>query len=135
MQGRNYRGCSRCGCTWAHGSRGPIAGAHRHIYVNLNSLNSQVALPKILTSVISGIRAQGEGAWWRLAMYPDNCTYLSVIGRISVRGEGPWRWRLQTRTRVQAHQWAANYFLVRMVDPGTKPVENPCHIGSVCGHI
>ena len=28
-----------------------------------------------------------------------------------------------------AHQWAANYFLVRMVVPGTKPVENPCSIG------
>ena len=24
-----------------------------------------------------------------------------------------------------AHQWAADYFLVRMVVPGTKPVENP----------
>ena len=24
-----------------------------------------------------------------------------------------------------AHQWAANYFLVRMVVPGTKPVETP----------
>src|SRR4029434_10051994 len=64
----------------------------------------------------------GEGAWrWRLVIYPDNCTYLSVIGRISVRGEGAWR-RLQTRTRVF---WDANYFLVRMVVPGTKPVENP----------
>ena len=69
---------------------------------------------------------QGEGAWRRLAMYPDNFTYLSVIGRISVQGEGAWQRRLQTRTRVQAHQWAANYFLVRMVVPGTKPVENPC---------
>src|SRR4029434_10309735 len=27
-----------------------------------------------------------------------------------------------------AHQWAADYFLVRMVVPGTKPVENPCNI-------
>ena len=67
----------------------------------------------------------GEGAWRRLVIYPDNCTYLSVIGRISVQGEGAWRRRLQTCTRVQAHQWAANYFLVRMVVPGTKPVENP----------
>src|SRR4029434_8721338 len=25
-----------------------------------------------------------------------------------------------------AHQWAAEYFLVRMVLHGTKPVENPC---------
>ena len=25
------------------------------------------------------------------------------------------------------HQWAADYFLVRMVVPGTKPVENPCY--------
>ena len=24
-----------------------------------------------------------------------------------------------------AHQWAADYFLVGMVVPGTKPVENP----------
>src|SRR4029434_2914863 len=60
-------------------------------------------------SVIGRISVQGEGVWWRLAMYPDNFPYLSVIGRISVRGEGAWR-RLQTRTRVQAHQWAANYF-------------------------
>ena len=30
-----------------------------------------------------------------------------------------------TNTHEQAHQWAANYFLVRMVVPGTKPVENP----------
>ena len=29
-----------------------------------------------------------------------------------------------------AHQWAADYFLVRMVVPGTKPVENPCTNGS-----
>ena len=77
-------------------------------------------------SVIGRISVQGEGAWWRLAMYPDNFTYLSVIGKISVQGEGAWQRRLQTRTRVQAHQWAANYFLVRMVVPGTKPVENPC---------
>src|SRR4029434_353689 len=69
----------------------------------------------------------GEGGWRRrLVIYPDNCTYLSVIGRISVRGEGAWR-RLQTRTRVQAHQGGANYFLVRMVVPGTQPVENPCY--------
>ena len=32
-QGRNYRGCSRCGRTWARGSWRPVAGAHRHIYV------------------------------------------------------------------------------------------------------
>ena len=72
-------------------------------------------------SVIGRISVQGEGAWRRLAMYPDDFTYLSVIGRISVQGEGAWR-RLQTRTHVF---WAANYFLVRMVVPGTKPVENP----------
>src|SRR4029434_4870767 len=60
----------------------------------------------------------GGGAWRRrLVIYPDNCTYLSVIGKISVQGEGAWRRQLQTRTRVQAHQWAANYFLVRMVVP------------------
>ena len=60
-----------------------------------------------------------------LAMNPDNFTYLSVLGRISVQGEGAWwRW-LQTRMRVQAHQWAANYFLVRIVVPGTTPFENP----------
>ena len=54
-------------------------------------------------SVIGRISVQGEGAWWwRLAMYPDNFTYLSVIGRISVQWEGAWRRRLQTRTRVQA---------------------------------
>ena len=76
-------------------------------------------------SVIGRISVQGEGAWRRLAMHPDNFTYLSAIGRISVRGEGAWRLQLQTRTRVQAHQWAANYFIVRMVVPGTKPVENP----------
>src|SRR4029434_2049393 len=82
-----------------------------------------------LTSATGGICARGEGAWrGRLVIYPDNCTYLSVIGRISVQGEGAWRRRLQTRTGVQAHQWAANYFLVRMVVPGTKPVENPCII-------
>src|SRR4029434_5834859 len=75
-------------------------------------------------SVVGRISVQGEETWRRLAMYPDNFTYLSVIGRISVLGEGAW-WRLQTCTRVQVHQWAANYFLVRMVVPGTKPVENP----------
>src|SRR4029434_5798066 len=69
---------------------------------------------------------EGEGVWLRLAIYPDNFTYLSVIGRISVQGEWAWQRWLQTRTCVQAHQWAANYFLVRMVVPGTKPVENPC---------
>src|SRR4029434_7831854 len=74
-----------------------------------------------LTSATGGICAWGEGVWRRrLVFYPDNCTYLSVTGRISVRGEGVWRRRLQTRTCVQAHQWAANYFLVRMVVPGTK---------------
>src|SRR4029434_9947579 len=35
----------------------------------------------------------GEGAWQRrLVIHPDNCTYLSAIGRISVQGEGAWRW-------------------------------------------
>ena len=77
-------------------------------------------------SVIGRISVQGEGAWRRLAMYPDNFTYLSVIGRISVQGEGACQQRLQTSMRVQAHQWAANSFLVRMVVPGTKPVETPC---------
>ena len=33
-----------------------------------------------------------------------------------------------TRRHTQAHQWAADYFLVRMVVPGTKPVENPWSI-------
>src|SRR4029434_8069616 len=80
-----------------------------------------------LTSATGRICVWGKGAWqWRLVIYPDNCTYLSVIGRISVQGEGAWRRRLQTPTHVQAHKWAANYFLVRMVVPGTKPVENPC---------
>src|SRR4029434_8643748 len=81
-----------------------------------------------LTSVIGRISVQGEGAWqWQwLAIYPDHFTYLRVMGRISVRGDGAWRPRLQTRTCAQAHQWAANYYLVRMVVPGTKPVENPC---------
>src|SRR4029434_3813005 len=78
-------------------------------------------------SVIGRISVRGEGAWRRLAMHPDHFTYLSVIGRISVRGQGAWR-RLQTRTRVQVHQWDTNDFLVRMVVPGTKPVENPCCI-------
>src|SRR4029434_925093 len=78
-----------------------------------------------LTSATSGICARGEGVWRRRLVTYDHCTYLSVIGRISVQGEGAWRRRLQTRTRVQAHQWAANDFLVRMVVPGTKPVENP----------
>src|SRR4029434_2754610 len=77
-------------------------------------------------SVIGRICVRRKGAWRRLVMYPDNFTYLRFIGRISVRGEGAWRQRLQTRTPVQAHQWAANYFLVRMVVPGTRPVENPC---------
>ena len=69
--------------------------------------------------------ARGRVRNWGWGGMSDNFTYLSVIGRISLRGEGAWR-RLQTRTRVQVHQWAANYFLVRMVVPGTKPVENPC---------
>src|SRR4029434_1745136 len=82
-------------------------------------------------SAIGRISVQGEGAWRRLAIHPDYCTYLTAIGRISWRVGGAWlcggAWRrLQTRTRVQAHQWAANYFLFRMVVPGTKPVENPC---------
>ena len=43
----------------------------------------------ILTSATGGICARGEGVWRRrLVIYPDNCTYLSVIDRISVRGEG-----------------------------------------------
>src|SRR4029434_9009715 len=79
-----------------------------------------------LTSATGGICARGEGVWRRRLVTYDKCTYLSVVGRISVRGEGAWRRRrLQTRTRVQAHQWAAKYCLVRMVVPGTKPVENP----------
>src|SRR4029434_10785251 len=67
----------------------------------------------------------GGGAW-RLVIYPDNFTYLSVIGRICVWGEGAWWWLKTRRMRTQAHQWAANYFLVRMVVPRTKLVENPC---------
>ena len=32
-----------------------------------------------LTSATGGICARGEGAWrWRVVIYPDNCTYLSV---------------------------------------------------------
>src|SRR4029434_7954290 len=53
-------------------------------------------------SVIGRISVQGEGAWRRLAIYPHYFTYLSVIGRISVRGEGAWRRRLQTRACVRA---------------------------------
>ena len=34
------------------------------------------------------VSVQGEGAWRRLAMYPDNFTYLSVIGRISAGAGG-----------------------------------------------
>src|SRR4029434_9377510 len=90
-----------------------------------------------LTSATGGICAWGEGARrWQLVIYPDNFTYLSIIGRISVQGEGAWwrlamypdhfthnicagggawRRRLQTRTHAQAHQWAANYFLVRII--------------------
>src|SRR4029434_1952747 len=85
------------------------------------SLSNQVTVVQSGKSRASNGHAPSGryGAWRRLAMYPDNFTYLSVIGRISVRGEGAWR-RLQTRTRVQVHQWAANYFLVRMVVPGTK---------------
>ena len=33
---------------------------------------------------------------------------------------------------ARAHQWAADYFLVRMVVHGTKPVENPCTKQSDC---
>ena len=32
LQGRNYRGCSRCGRTWARESWGPVAG-HIHNYI------------------------------------------------------------------------------------------------------
>ena len=39
------------------------------------------------------------------------------------------RTHTHTHTRAQAHQWAVDYFLVRMVVPGTKLVENPCKIG------
>ena len=41
-------------------------------------------------SVIGRISVQGEGAWRQLAMHPDNLTYLRAIGRISVQGEGAW---------------------------------------------
>src|SRR4029434_4561514 len=52
----------------------------------------------------------------------EDITLTSATGGISVQGEGAWwrrRRRLQTR-RLQTRQWAANYFLVRMVVPGTK---------------
>src|SRR4029434_8334693 len=58
---RNYRGCSRCSCTWARGSWGPVAGVF---------------------SCPRKISARGEGAWRRrLVTYPDNFTVLSVVGR------------------------------------------------------
>ena len=73
--------------------------------------------------------------YWCRPIFSEEITLTSIIGRICVRGEGAWR-RLQTwKRRVRdckmfweslAHQWAADYFLVRMVVPGTKPVENPC---------
>ena len=72
--------------------------------------------------------------YWCRPIFSEEITLTSIIGRICVRGEGAWR-RLQTwKRRVRdckmfweslAHQWAADYFLVRMVVPGTKPVENP----------
>ena len=34
---------------------------------------------------------------------------------------------------IHARQWATDYFLVRMVVPGTKPVENPCVVYSSLG--
>src|SRR4029434_11138779 len=40
-QWRYYRGCSRCGYTWARGSWGPVVVGHRHIYINLNSLKRE----------------------------------------------------------------------------------------------
>ena len=75
--------------------------------------------------------------YWCRPIFSEEITLTSIIGRICVRGEGAWRRRwLQTwKRRVRdckmfweslAHQWAADYFLVRMVVPGTKPVENPC---------
>ena len=61
-----------------------------------------------------------EGAWWRwLVTYPDHFTYLSVIGRISYLCSGGGVAAAVTHTHAQAHQWAANYVLVRMVVPGT----------------
>ena len=52
-----------------------------------------------------------------------NIVKISSYRHISVQGEGAWR---QAGSGYkQAHQWATNYFLVRMVVPGTKPVENP----------
>ena len=52
LQGRNYRGCGRCGCTWARESWGPVAGGF---------------------SCPRKISAEGEGVWrWRLVTYPDN---------------------------------------------------------------
>ena len=48
------------------GLGGPLAGARSQMYVILNSLNSQVALPKILMYTHiqqNNNTAQGEGAW------------------------------------------------------------------------
>ena len=68
------------------GSRGPIAGARRHIYVNLNSLNSQ---KNYTDKCYRRNTCAGEGALQqRLEIYLDNFTVLSVIGRICVRGKG-----------------------------------------------
>src|SRR4029434_9331791 len=110
-----------------------ISRLHLNIVKNIEEIT--------LTSAIGGICARGEGVCrQRLVIYSDNFTYFSVIGRTCVRGEGTWRQQLQTGKRrvwdckmfweSLAHQWAADYFLVRMVVPGTKPVENPWNRGS-----
>src|SRR4029434_212988 len=76
-----------------------ISRLHLNIVKNIEEIT--------LTSATGRICARGEGPWRRrVGIYSDNCTYLSDISRISVRGEGAWRRQLQTRTRVQAHQWA-----------------------------
>ena len=67
----------------------------------------------------------GGGAWRRwLVIYPDHFTSKCYRQNICAVGGGVAA--AVTNTHAQAHQWAANYFLVRMVVPWTKLVENPC---------
>lgn len=85
--------------------------AGRHIYINPNILNSQVALPTILMQTHIQRRNDtdkcyrqnmhaGEGAWQRwLVTYPDHLTYVIIyvyecLWQNMCEGEGAWR-RLQ----------------------------------------
>ena len=53
-QGRTYRGCSRCGRTWARGSWGPVDIAKN---TDVHPYSAKITL----ISVIGGICAPGEG--------------------------------------------------------------------------